>query len=98
MSTSSYPLAPNLLNTLRLPDRFILDLHIDPDSDHAQKCVYSLLNEDGSVHQRRTPADDAIPGDDKLTLVFTGLSKGLRYTLEVDDGDDGSYYLFYHVP
>ena len=90
--------APNNLNTLRLPPRFIIDLHVKPDSDHIRKCVYSLLNEDGSVHQTRTAAQDAIPGDDRLTLVYTDLHHGLRYTLEVDDGGGGSYYLFYKVP
>ena len=92
------PVAPNCLNTLRLSPTFIINLHVHPESDHIRKCVYSLLNEDGSLHQRITAATDAIKEDDKLTLVFTDLHRGLRYTLEVDDGADGSYYLFYKAP
>ncbi|MGH9900549.1 MAG: hypothetical protein ACRD68_01780 [Pyrinomonadaceae bacterium] len=89
--------APQSLNTLVLPSIFIIDLYINPDAPQAQDDVYTLLNEDGSVHQRRKVADDAIRGDGKLTLVFTGLSRGTKYSLEIDEGSEGKYFALYQV-
>jgi hypothetical protein len=82
---------------LVIPSVFVIDLYIDPASPRAQNDVYILLNEDGSEHQRRTVADDAVPGDDKLTLVFTELHRGLRYNLLIHEGAEGEYYAFHQV-
>ena len=91
-------LAPNLGNTLVIPRIFEIDIYIDPADPRTADDVYVLFNEDGSEHQRRTVADDAVPGDNKLTLVFTGLRRGLNYSLLIDEGREGSYYAFYDVP
>ncbi len=90
-------LAPNSLNTLAVPSVFIIDLYIDSATQHARQDVYIVLNEDGSEHQRHTVADDAVQGDDRITLVFTGMRKGLRYSLIVDEGSEGSYYVFHNL-
>jgi hypothetical protein len=90
-------LAPDRLNTLVAPAVFVIDLHVDPSDPRARDDRYILLNEDGSEHQRRTVADDAVPGDDRLTLVFTGLRHGLRYTLLVDEGREGHHYAFHQM-
>src|SRR5262245_6336840 len=79
-------------------ETFIIDLYINPDDPHAQDDVYSLLNEDGSVHQKRTVKDDGRADDGILTLCFTGLERGQKYSLDVDLGDEGRYFAFYSVP
>ena len=76
---------------------FAIDIFVDPKDAETQDDKYQLLNEDGSVHQTRTVADDAKSGDEKLTLFFTGLENGSRYSLEIDQGGEGKYYLFYKV-
>jgi hypothetical protein len=77
---------------------FQVSLHIDPRDPRAADDVYSLLGEDGSVHQRRTAKDDVTPVDDQITLKYTDLQKGRRYSLLIDEGKEGKFYLFQHVP
>jgi hypothetical protein len=89
--------APNLQNTLVIPSVYIFDLHIDPADERSLDDVYIIFNEDGTEHQRRSVRDDAVPGDDKVTLVFTGMRKGLRYSLMIDEGLEGEYYAFYRI-
>jgi hypothetical protein len=84
--------APNHKNTLVLPEIFTVDIHIEREDPRTRDHVYILLNEDGTEHQRRTLADDAVPGDDRLTLVFTGMRHGLSYTLIVEEGREGLHY------
>ncbi|CDH44893.1 hypothetical protein [Candidatus Contendibacter odensensis] len=84
----------NVFNSL---PALAVDLHINPDAPQAKDDHYRLLNEDGSLHQERTVIDDAIPGDGYLTLIFTGLIPGCKYSLEVDLGAEGRYLSFYKV-
>ena len=79
------------------PEVFIIDLHIDPADPHTRDDSYILLNEDGSEHQRKHVGDDAVPGDDHLTLVFTGLQRGLAYSLLIDEGREGEHFAFHNV-
>jgi hypothetical protein len=79
-----------------LPD-FIVHLHINPEDPQARDDHYRLLNEDGSVHQDRTVCNDAEPGDGILTLRFTDLLPGRKYSLEIDLGAEGRYFAFYGV-
>jgi len=89
--------APNNMNTLVVPDVFVVDLYLDPDDPRRRNDVYIMLNEDGSEHQRRNVSDEAVSGGDRLTLVFTGLRAGLRYSLLVDEGSAGQYYAFHNI-
>jgi hypothetical protein len=76
---------------------FTIDLHIDPADPRTHDDVYILLNEDGTEHERRTVTDDQVGGDDKLTLLFSGLRRGLRYSLRIDEGREGAHYAFRDV-
>ncbi len=89
---------PKAVNIVQPAGAFSIDLFIKPDSLQARDDVYSLLLEDGSVHQHRSVRDDAIKGDGKLTLVFRDLKPGRRYSLEIDQGGEGKYFAFYKVP
>ena len=62
--------APHVVNTLVVPEVFVIDLYIDPADPRTHDDVYRLLNDDGSEHQRRVAADDAVPGDDLWRLEY----------------------------
>jgi len=79
------------------PEVFIINLHIDPADPQTRDDSYILLNEDGSEHQRKHVGDDAVPGDDHLTLVFTGLRRGLAYSLLINEGREGEHFAFHNV-
>jgi hypothetical protein len=86
-------------NVVQMPIRdFAIELHVDPADPRIRDDAYVLLNEDGSVHQRKTIAADAVKEQEKLVIVFSDLSKGAKYTLEIDEGKEGKYYAFYQVP
>jgi uncharacterized Zn-binding protein involved in type VI secretion len=88
-------LEPKQLHTV------FVDLEIDPEGIAAQDDKYTLFCSDNrSVYEKtRTVRDDHIEGDEFLTLKFSGLVPGHRYTLEVDPGADGERYtVFEDVP
>jgi len=44
--------------------------------------VFVLTSDDGSFEQKKSVYDDQIKGDDRLTLRFTGIEPGKKYTLK----------------
>jgi hypothetical protein len=72
---------------------------VDPRDARSLDDRYTLVGRgpDASYRQEKSVLDDAVPGDDKVTLRFTHLWPGLRYSLEIDLGVDGRYVLFEDV-
>lgn len=74
----------------------VIRLDIDPDERESQDDKYLLYSNeaDGYYRQTKTVADDKVEDNGCLDLHFVGILPGLKYTLEVDLGDDGKYNVF----
>jgi hypothetical protein len=58
-------------------------LHIDPREASNRADIFVLSSSDGAIRQVRTIADDQIPGDDCVDLVFRSLILEKSYSLAV---------------
>ncbi|WP_437306887.1 hypothetical protein [Sorangium sp. So ce388] len=74
-----------------------VDILADPAALSTQD-RFVLRSEDGAYRQERTTKNDLIEGDDRLTLRFTGVHKGKRYTLEHIPEGIGPLSIFENVP
>lgn len=64
-------------------------LLIDPAQAEHRDDTFTLKSSDGSYERKLTVADDFVPGDEFVDLLFDGLKRSLKYTLEVDPGEQG---------
>jgi peptidoglycan hydrolase-like protein with peptidoglycan-binding domain len=72
-------------------------VRIDINPDSAGKDKFILTSSDGSFSASKTAADDKIPNNKSIDLLFENLDTSLSYTLEVKN-EDGSVTLFEKVP
>lgn len=86
-------------NTLRpVPARLYVRINIDPRTASAIDDRFKLFSNDGSYNQTKTIRDDLVAGDEWIDLLFTGLQRGARYSLEVATGDEPPYLVFENLP
>jgi hypothetical protein len=71
----------------------IIELLIHPQHQNAED-VFILKSSDGTYKKELKVADDKIKNDEKLTLEYTGLTKGKQYTLQYIhfDSNEGMVY------
>jgi len=69
-----------------------ISLDIDPDDPKTQDDTFTLYSCDSrkSYSAVKTVKDDLKSGNDTLELMFENLDKSLRYTLEIDTGQDNA--------
>jgi hypothetical protein len=73
---------------IAIPRVLCIDLPIDPADPQYASHGFILRSKDGSYESKRTIADDAFPGDRKLSLEFADLVPGKTYTLFHDNGEE----------
>jgi hypothetical protein len=72
---------------------------IDPAEASSFDDTFTLKSSDGSYEKQLTVADDIVPGDAFVDLIFDNLKSNLNYTLEVNPGAEGdAYKVFEDVP
>lgn len=70
-------------------------LAINPANNLFGSDKFILSSTDGSISITKTVADDLIPGDDYLDLLFENLDTSLNYKLEQIDGSSGDSYTYF---
>jgi hypothetical protein len=84
-----------------LPVSVIIRLDINPNLAESHDDTFTLLSTDNESTYRETLtiADDKVDGDNCVDLEFSGLKRGLQYSLEIDPGAQGKpYYYFRDKP
>jgi hypothetical protein len=71
-------------------------LDIDPDYASEKTDMFSLTSTDGTVAIRKTIANDQVPNDESIDLLFENLDGEKSYTLKVKSGED-EYFAFQGV-
>ncbi len=73
----------------------LFHLKIDPNEAETKDDKFTLFStDDGKTYEQiKTIKDDKIVGDDCIDLKYTGLKRGINYSLEVDPGAQGKPYL-----
>jgi hypothetical protein len=71
-------------------------LDINPSEASAHDDTFVLTSEDGTTNTERSIADDKVPNDDSLDLLFENLDGDKLYSLKVC-ADDGEYFVFERV-
>jgi type VI secretion system secreted protein VgrG len=72
-------------------------LHIDPSTSSSHNDVFHLTSTDGAVSMKKTIADDHVPNDDCVDLLYDNLDIEKSYSLKVID-DDEEHFVFEKVP
>ena len=71
-------------------------LHIDPHKSSSLNDVFHLTSTDGTVSMKKTTADDKVPNDDCVDLLFDHLDIEKSYSLKVVDEDE-EHFVFESV-
>ena len=71
-------------------------LHIDPRTSSSLNDVFHLTSTDGAVSLKKTLADDQVPNDDCVDLLFDNLDIDKSYSLKVID-DDEEHFVFERI-
>jgi hypothetical protein len=66
-------------------------LDVDPKSVGAEDNRFFLTSGDGTIKITKTIADDAVPNDASVDLLFDRLPRDKSYSLYVTDGTNGHY-------
>jgi len=76
-----------------------VEVAVDPADPATHDDSFTLRSADGAYEMKKTVADDVKPGDQVVTLRFTGVEPAAKYSLEVDPGAGGEpYFLFVDRP
>jgi hypothetical protein len=81
--------------------QLIVRLLLDPSTPPSKQRFKLIGGQDVAspqYTQTRTGEDDLIKGDEYMDLKFTKLVPGLKYWLEVDDGNGAKHMAFEAVP
>ena len=70
-------------------------LDINPANHLFSSDQFILSSTDGAVNITRTVADDQVPGDDYLDLLFPELDTSKSYRLQHIDGTSGEMYTYF---
>jgi hypothetical protein len=71
-------------------------LDIDPHNVSEQDDIFCLTSSDGMVTLKKTLADDQVPNDESVDLLFEQLDGEKSYSLKVNCGGD-EYFVFQDV-
>jgi hypothetical protein len=82
----------------RVPVDLIVRLDIDPNDASRRDDQFILLGSDG-YRSEKTVADDLVPGDRYVDLLYSGLYADQSYSLQVIEAPGASpYYVFRDAP
>ena len=79
------------------PKKTKLWVRIDISPAQAGKDKFILTSSDGSFTASKTAADDKVPNDESIDLLFDEVDSSLKYTLKVTSEDGSSTTVFENV-